>query len=475
MSIKSFDECPWTGDSFGWKQSHSGNESTSNFDFSGGWKDDGKYGYTSVNSGFELDVVPNWDKLTWIGTAPICGKNRKSQCTSSLYQNKTGVTAPKKWAGYISVKRDGVDNEDDDKLIVKEPDGCNNCGSGNMVLCTLSDEMLNNSCPGINLQSKPTVVTGLDYYAGSIANYPRGRGKCFYDKNIIKNDPDLDILLNLKRNNLIHGKLVDELAGNYCYSTKSGSCGNDPDKKPISKCIKYKIDEMSDNSASKPCIKWRNSKIGEGDSGKELLDRFAQQWCNDPNNKYTPLCDCWKKTDVGTNTIKIRNFYSILTDTKMNPNTAAAMNVIPTHCWYKPCQLDSYSIPVNVVSGDCPANVNICNQINTADTGSSINDIKQTLSCSIAQPSGQKTITSGADNNPSNDGSTDITKNFVDQILENFPMLKEQYVYIPIIIFIVAIIIAFIINAFNPKKNNNYSYSELQSSNIVPQSSSTVI
>jgi hypothetical protein len=422
-------------------------DSTSSFNFSGGWKSTTdsqptNYNYTSTPNGYELDVVPNWSNLTWLsGTGKgwgFCGLHSPEECyTYTEYDAKP----LKNWAGYISNSRSG-----EDYMIVQQPVGCTQCGSlpsGNRVLCTSNTEMDINSCPGHDKFSNPPSIIPLGstrgnyggysmdsgYYANLNANsYPRGRGKCLYKFDTIKTDKDLTELLALKNNSLIHPDLADELAARYCYSSIPGvTCGKDFDGNIINNCIRYRYDELTSTTDNiKPCVTWRKSKINEGISGRNFLDSYAEAWCNNINNKYTPLCDCFKKND-NNGAIPVRNYYELVTN-----QYKTLTDVIPARCWYKPCKSNEYSIEKLEPQEVCNAKVNVCNQINNIKDTGSIDVKQQYLSCSIDGESSTVTDPDKTNNN------------------ESFLIKYKVYIIVAIVSFVVIISISLIVSKKTP-------------------------
>lgn len=387
-----FRDCPWTGKTLlnEKKQSDTGSVDTSSFPFSGGWRKDndiinneygGSYNYEpritgGQTEGYYLDVVPNWDRLTW----NACTNNP----TISTCKNLDFLESPKNWAGYASDTVSGTTN-----FIKKEPEGCNNCIlNESMLLCTYNDQMLPSSCPGNGMFSLgPSVAPITDYYNDDITKYPRGKGKCYYPINLIQNDNELSSLLTLKDSNRIDPNLADNLAAKYCYQTVTDTtCGEDTDGTPITHCIKYKVDEKANDSATRPCTRWRSSLANiDNTQGRRFLDTYSEQWCNNEENKYTPLCDCIQRDSTSeVYSRPIRNFYDIMTNNYSNVvnKDATITTAIPTQCWYKPCELGSYSIPVIATEMVCPVDANICNQIDFAKDGT-ISNTQKFLTCSI--------------------------------------------------------------------------------------------
>lgn len=423
MPELNWDQCPWTGKTGLWpfQSSHhdftpaSGDnyKSTQSLTFHGGWKpnDDitlnkygGIYDYDiefqdpnnpdSLPKSVVLEVVPDWDQLTWMGAAPYC-KATKDSCRNAFNDWKDGEWSehPVQWTGYVASNGDSKYKRDNNLLIQIPNDGCNQCSyeSYPQVLCTKNAQMIPNSCPGYSgdhaLTKKPTVVE-LDvtapqneYYDNlDLKNYPRGRGKCRYDIDTIQNDEDLRNLLYLKRNKQIHPHVVDELAAKYCYTTVSENeansnipktCGTNPqDGTSITSCPRYLMNEH--NNLSAPCVSWRNDLIGDAShstDNKTFLDKYAKNWCNNPTNKYSPLCDCINKdTNNATKPIAARTLYHDLTTTYSDilDGNNTTTPPVPNECWYEPCKNNSYSIPLLSEQSDCKSINNVCNQINQA-------------------------------------------------------------------------------------------------------------
>lgn len=446
-NVRAFNNCPWTGNSwFTDRYENSGDESTSSFTFNGGWKPStntygGTYNYitrtqSGQTTGYDLEVVPNWNKLTWVGTAPFCNNNLPEACRSADFNSYP--FKPRQWAGYSSNNNAAINRN----MITTTPTGCNTCSSGNMVLCTYAEQMTNDSCPGFGqFRVSPSVVPLLtdnpnnEYYTGIDSNlYPRGKGKCFYPIDMIQSDDELTKLLDLKKNSKIHPEMADKLAAEYCYRTVQGAtCGKDNDGNDITNCVKYKVDSLDSNSARKPCTIWRSEKSASGNTvGRRMLDDYGEQWCNRNANKYTPLCDCIKRDDrTGGVNIPVRNFYDTITN-----KYRTLTSTIPPHCWYQPCETGSYAIPQLTTEGNCPVSSNVCPQIITGKEGSELDTIKQYSSCTINAADGTKVVDPNA---PADESTTATTP--------SSSIFTKPYVYIPIIFTVVAITIAMIFSS----------------------------
>lgn len=462
-----FDECPYTENSWGSTKYDSvttDNDTTVNFNFSGGWYPDsassGRYLKTDKIDpgsgevlGYYLDVVPNWGGLSWYSGASnewgTCGTHGPQDCENAV-DSRTNQKIFPNWAGYSSNR---IDNPN--FMWTQTATGCAGCLTGNRVLCTINRDMYPNSCPGFNSFSNgPSVVAkqptsgkynGFDTLSGYYANlnstdYPRGKGKCFYPKDTIQSDTELTTLLNLKNQDKIEPKLADDLAAAYCYKTVTDStCGENLNKNVINHCTKYKVDSYSQDAANKPCIKWRNSLIqndanSKRTDGKSFLDSVAIGWCNDPNNKYTPLCDCIKKESINDAVASnpIRNFYDVLM--KVSLETNKELIGVPPQCWYRPCQIgNTYAMELLNVSGECPATLNICNTVNVAKDGGAITDTSQFISCTIDEnKKTEQTTTPPADTTAEKTSTS---------------LFSKPYVYIPVVFTVLAVIIAIISKA----------------------------
>ena len=454
-SILPWDGCPWQGkrDGISWKFNNSGPNVTtsniSNLPFKGGWKPPksvnstlnpfgGEYGFDKVYdsnnkvSSYKLQVVPDWSQLTWIGTAPSCGQLQPNAC-SSMYRDSP--IPPKQWAGYTS----DLESYHNQNMQTAFAQGCNGCSvNHNMMLCTLDDQMLPSSCPGYNsFSTKPKVVnlrvdtSGSEYYTPDASLYPRGVGLCEYPVNIINTDAELSALLRLKNENAIHPDLADNLAANYCYRDTPGTCGKDYDGKDITICPKFKVDEKSADSSSRPCTEWIRSKSNTGNTaGRKMLDDLSIQWCNDINHTFTPLCDCLKK-DVRSASINIpvRNFYNTLTSMSVNPEVAKLTTAMPAHCWFKPCTEKEYALPLLTTEGSCPINANVCNQINTSMDQATIEGVNQVLNCTATLA--QADVTTQIDYDGSGSGNGNPTISNADRLKTE---LKKPVIWIPLLV-----------------------------------------
>lgn len=405
------------------------------------------------NSGYNLEVIPNWKNLTWADDSKDACMTKKGPDTCENYYYYDGITPvnPYVYAGYSS----DVYSDPNDKrynLIQLNAEGCASCDApltrnNNKVLCAAGDNGSKNmevsSCFGYDfLTNKPSVVIREDksgnfggytvsspYYSGlDIKTYPRGVGLCHYSKNAIGTDNELSQLLDNK-DKTIPSKLVNELAADYCYATDtSRNCGNDVDGKLITHCTRYKADQNDENSTSKPCVRWFSSMLSDN---KQFLDNRAINWCNQNNNKYTPLCDCINKNIKGPTTIPIRNFYDTV-----NNNRSQSFVPIPDPCWYLPCKDDTYSIPLyeNIISSNpCPP-VNMCTQINFANNNSIINDANQYLKCN--QNINNNTNTNNTTNVPSTSNTTNSNTNGTSAI---GTLLSNPFVYIMIVFLAISI------------------------------------
>lgn len=415
-SVVDFNKCPYIFNGiFGNKYLKKTNTATDTFPMKGGWRplntnvasNDYQPGRlisrdvtnSDGTTGYELDVIPNWNNLSWVGgtnNSIFCDSNNPLSCET--YELK-GTYPLNNWAGYTS--EDSSTNANFSYMVKKDADGCNHCLTGNKVLCTTDVEMDPGSCPGYKIfEAKPPKVKPINnnkdnsgqygsltlnskYYATlTPSEYPRGKGVCYYEPDTIQSDEDLKELLYMKEKNEIEPKLADELAANYCYSTdKSGkTCGYNKDHDPIKKCTKYKVDEnISGDGANQPCTLWRAS-MQLTEEGKQLLDKKAIQWCNSDDTIYTPLCDCIRRRDIdpkGTSG-KIRNFYEQM---KQDVITTP----IPDRCWFEPCKSRSYAMELYTPVETCPITVNVCNAIMNSKGAGGIDRSSQYTSCVINQ------------------------------------------------------------------------------------------
>jgi len=408
--------CPWTGEPLinNIQAYSSGSETTATLPFPGGWKPStnsysGTYNYLAYNDptlgpAYALEVVPNFAHNTWIGTSPNCNVST-TDCTNY----KAGILPenimPKMWTGYRSgdVTKGGVQIPST---------GCNVCSiSGEHVLCTTDTQMSLDSCPGAtgeySLSQSPMVETRSTYFdVPNLTNYPRGKGRCIYPANIIKNDNDLINLMALSSSNLINPNLAIDLGLNYCYASVTGQyCGLDSNGSHIENCTRYAVDKNSANVITPPCVDLVNNILGTA-GGDHKLNSVNAAWCNNPNNMYTPLCDCLMAGDNDpTNPIAVRSAYAKITNDLL-PNVGS---VLPKECWFKPCsQSSGYAIPYYNQNVVCPANVINCNNIFDS-TNSGLIDNSQYMSCSFNQSSPPINTTTPTNNNiPSLSGNNTV-------------------------------------------------------------------
>lgn len=422
MTQVNYNECPWT-DSGTQSNNTISYATTEGLKFPGGWKPSdnkslnpygGIYSYIQdPNTGiYKLDVVPNFSGLTWVGTAPYCSANTKDTCINGFKDPKFNGTPyrPTQWAGYASVGQNDNGSSLLNNTMVRTPArGCNTCQSGNMVLCSNNMFMHDSSCPGYGLLSTaPTIINDeTDYYTKEPAIYPRGVGHCYYPKDIIKTDDDLNYLLHLKNLQSIHPDLADELAINYCYETDptDRTCGKDGAGNDITKCTRFKADMNSNDSSQKPCVVWMNSLLAYNRQ-IDKIDNKSREWCEREENKNTPLCDCIQREscmNTSTCPTNARKFYKLMTTDHNNIITSAT----PPECWYKPCYKNlSYAIPIEKTE-QCTTYANICNQINNLADSATMKDNQQYLSCSLDAKTG---ASNGTDPSTS---STNTSKNTI--------------------------------------------------------------
>lgn len=481
---RAWEACPWSNPG---KGGEIGNKTTKDIGdtsaYTGGWHpttsgQKGTFNYTptSSGSGYVLEVIPNWDKLTWFSAAGPNYSDCQDSVPFDLYTTNNQMCTPygliKQWAGYSTNYHTGFPS----MISINRPGcaGCSGSGNNNRILGSFDVEMSGDSCPGYNeLKQNPDVVAidypylasrkisnaapssagfyGPDklptnYYQGLDPNlYPRGKGKCFYPKDIIKDDSDLQKLSTLKDQKQIPEGLFDSLAANYCYSKVNGGCGNDLDGIPIIDCVKFKVDELAPNSADKPCIKWRSGKLTTRE-GREYLDNLSRQWCNTANNANTPLCDCIKKESI--NGAKIRDFYKTMTN-----NHSQLLTTVPPACWFLPCQEKSYALEIYNADKNCASVVNICNQINTAVDESVIANNSQYLNCTASANSygESNTMQDGSILDSIGSGNNTDTTNKFDFSITN------PYIYIPLIIIVFLIVIGIIIAVSSSGGDGNSS------------------
>lgn len=429
-----FNFCPWTG----FKGAYStGSTTTSNLPFPGGWKPNdptinpygGIYGFVlyndpTIGNAYALDVVPNYANNTWIGTAPSCSVG-PSNCNNYGAPNIPYNLMPKLWTGY-STNTDGI----------KIPStGCTQCTTGEQVLCTTDNQMSIDSCPGATgtyaFSTPPFMEARTDYYSNvSPIQYPRGKGRCVYPANIIKNDQDLSNLMQLSNYKQIDPDLAILLGLNYCYSTVNGPCGVSP-AGLIMHCTKYMVDKQSSNSSQLPCVQLIDGTLMNSPSGKNLLNMKNQEWCNDVNNMYTPLCDCIN-ADINnqSNPVQVRSVYATISDALI-PNVG---NTIPKECWFKPC--NTYAFP-HYSNIQCPTTLINCNNIISSNSPGFIGSNSQYLSCNTNTTTPQPSTTPI---------STPVKSTFSN-------IITNPSVFWPVFIIFV-IIVVIIITLLKPKNNN---------------------
>jgi hypothetical protein len=351
--IKNINACPWTNDS-SIKYTNSGIQNTTLLR-------DGSaevYDAFSSETGFNVRVKPIFDNLTWVGTAPTCSSNNGDSCKSTNFDNIPELRKPRIWTGYYSGS-----SMSDNNLNISNG-SCNNCSTGRQVLCSLNSNMSIQSCPGYDL-SNPPEIGNLQQ---SNAEHPHGVGTCYYPLDIIKNDDDLQKMINVKNNNKLPHTISDTLISNYCYNSTDYNCKIPTyDGHVISGCIRYK----SDSRSGELCRTWKstldNSKL-------PILDSMGGIWCD--NNQSHALCDCLKANFP--NNSRARDVYNSVTQVNQNGTPVSA--VLESYCWFKPCinNPESYAITKEVVQAErCPSTVNICTNSVSADTDSFITNSSQ--------------------------------------------------------------------------------------------------
>lgn len=405
----------------------------------------GTYEYKQVfdnqgNTNYELEVIPTFGNLTWTGSAVGCGKHTKESCSPAsgrfgIFWPTYANVIPWQWAGYstdTTISNGGVLA----KSNCKSP-----CDSGeNLVLCTRDKEMRPKSCPGYNkFTNPPTVVPVGDYYSGLnvLTDYPRGKGKCLYKGDTIQTPNDMKELLALRNEKKIHPGLADELAKNYCYkSSDDNKCGIDSTGRDITRCTNLAI-EMNNSSGPTPCKDWINTLKQEGKG--DWIDDQSRQWCNDPDNAMTPLCDCFMaRYNNGT---AVRNFYNFI----KGYDVPIIKSNVPDVCWYTPCMANTYAMKSVVET--CNIDVaQICQNIIYAPDADAafIKDNKQSLNCNIdvQTSSGEKSLATPIENYDTSGGNTQGSSNITD-------FLTKPIVYIPLIFMSILIIISIIIKSFS--------------------------
>lgn len=439
------------------------NEDTTLLGFSDGWipprtvdpkrnQFSGTYDYRTVydstgNTMYELDVVPTFGALTWTGAAEGCGKNTPSSCLptapqfSVFYPTYAGVV-PKQWAGYSTDATIAGGGATIQSGCLK---GCES--GGNLVLCTRDSQMRPKSCPGYNSFTKPPKVVPVEsYYAGLDIKtaYPRGKGKCLYQEDAIQTPNDMKNLLDLRNANKIHPGLADELAKKYCYATSDDNkCGINDKGQVITHCNNLAI-EMNNLAGITPCKDWINTLKQEGKG--EWIDDQSRQWCNDPDNALTPLCDCFMARY--NNGSMSRTFYNFI----KGYDVPIIKSNVPDVCWYTPCMANSYAL--KSVVDTCNIDVaQICQNIIYAPDADAafINDNKQSLSCNIDVQSSGSTVASLANDNldTTGDNTQNINEsNFNKALNKATELLSKPVIYIPLIILTVVYVLSMIIRSF---------------------------
>jgi hypothetical protein len=241
----------------------------------------------------------------------------------------------------------------------------------------------------LNFSNQETACPGKGFFCkdplrcnepGTLPEANNGKHRCFYSVQLIQSDVDLANLLNLKNAGRINPKLADELAANYCISTVSGPCGLDSNGINITKCTRLRKEQTIRDSSAGQCIEWADGVKDKRSDYDTFFNRKHREWCNIHSNRYTPLCDCFNKSERSASfPSKARNFFYNMTKRYDELTTN-----IPPACWYEPCQPNSYSIPIIDPDTKCPVNSNICNQFMTASDDAArtyINNNSQTLNC----------------------------------------------------------------------------------------------
>jgi hypothetical protein len=399
---------------------------------------------TNGDPGYELDVIPTFKNLTWTGNAIGCGVNGPDSCKKEHpnFNNIPWENRPYMWAGYTT------DASKSGGITI--PNNCENCESGgNLVLCTLDSQMIPKSCPGyssFNIKP-PKVINISDYYSGvTKESHPRGIGKCFYAEDTIQNDAEMSALLNLRRTKKIHSGLADNLAKKYCYTTiEDQECGLDSTGRPITKCTRMAVQQNKNSNSI--CKEWVNDVLADGKG--IWIDDASKEWCNNPDNEMTPLCDCFKARY--NNNTGIRNFYSFI---KGYGGQIIKSNV-PDVCWYSPCMANTYALKSFVDT--CNIDVaQICmNVIYAPDADASIiNDNKQSLNCNIeikSENEKDSVVISNPGVTVTENGNTNNVNN--DNLLN---LLKNPKIYIPIIFIVVILLWSIIASLTRPTINNEY-------------------
>jgi len=388
--------------------STSGDQDTSHLPFPGGWYSDtdiknnpygGNYTYqkyydkTLNKDAYALNVVPDFQNNSWIfdnacnGNPNLCSPNTiNTKLPYNLY--------PKVWTGYITSNDKSTNNGID--ISPPTNQSCPGYYSGycknneGLTLCSTDTQMSINSCPGATgmfaLKNRIYIAETTDYHNVSTNEYPRGMGTCIYPADIISDDNDLINLMALRNTNMIHPELADILGLNYCYSPvqlgPGQGCGFNSDRQLIQDCNVYYYDKNSPNKVvNSPCVQLVD-RLTETYTGKRLLNKQNNQWCNDINHTYNPLCDCIK-ADVNNGPngpIPARSAYKDISDLFI----PGVQDTIPKKCWFTPCT--TYAMPIYDTT-PCPETNVSCTNITVKDGKSVIDHNNQYVNC-VNGPSG---------------------------------------------------------------------------------------
>jgi len=391
--VVSIDQCPIANSN---SISNSGNESTSNLPFPGGWYSDtdkknnpygGSYTYRAYRDktlnkpAYTLDVVPNFQNNVWIvGNSDTCLAVPESCSPNAINYELPYNLYPKTWTGYRTENPKFPTNDGINVTNIPKCGGY--CDGKGYLLCSTDTQMSLDSCPGSTgiyaLKNQIYVAETADYHNVPVDRYPRGMGTCIYPADIIQDNDDLVNLMALRDNKMIHPELADILGLNYCYSPiqlgPGQGCGVDFEYQLIQDCNIYYYDKYTGDTNS-PCVKLVD-KLIESDIGQMLLNEQNQQWCNNIDHIYNPLCDCIK-ADVNTdpNGPRLaRTVYQELSDILI-PRIPES---VPKKCWFTPC--DSYAMPI-YDKAPCPKTDINCNNIIDANGRSFVDNNRQYINC----------------------------------------------------------------------------------------------